>query len=147
MASNVTISIGELKAQAIKLMGINNAMDIEGVEIDSYKTDPTYGTYIYAMNGAINRCLSRMYMVGAIGQEPARVLNTSSETSDLVEYAPDITVTLANLIPLYIVGDVFALDEPSVAQNRRNEFEQALEDYVNKRMQNTGEIELVYACE
>lgn len=139
----IGITIGELKAQALLLMGVNNARGISGGDINALKDDPTYGTYIYAMNGAINRCLSRMYMVGAIGQEPARVLNTSSETSDLAEYAPDITVTLANLIPLYIVGDVFALDEPSVAQNKRNEFEDALASISDK----SGQVELVYECE
>ena len=157
MASNVTITIGDLKAQAIKLMGINNAMDITGDEVSGYKNDPTYGTYLHSMNGAINRCLGRMYVVGALEEEPKQVYPIATpiqgggviteDSQGIAWYAEGITFTLANLIPLYIVGDVFALDEPSVAQNRRNEFEQALEDYVNKRMQNTGEIELVYACE
>lgn len=144
------ITIGELKAQALMLMGINNALNISSGDIEGLKDDPTYGTYIHGMNGAINRCLSRMYTVGALEQEPALVTNLANETDTIVAFAPDITKTLANLIPLYIVGDVFALDEPSVAQNMRNEFEQALNDYVIKRLNNnvnSSEIQIVYECD
>ena len=136
------ITIGELKAQALLLMGVNNARGISGGEIDALKDDPTYGTYIFGMNGAINRCLSRMYMVGALSEPPIQVENGADETSDVTEYAKDITLPLANLIPLYIVGDVFALDEPSVAQNRRNEFEDSLAS-----ISSSGEVTLVYECE
>lgn len=141
MAVNVTI--GELKAQALMLMGINNALKISSGDIDGLKDDPTYGTYVNGMNGAINRCLSRMYMVDALTEEPT-MLTRDSDESDLVsEYAKDITPSLANLIPLYIVGDIFALDEPSVAQNKRNEFEDALA--CNGK--NSGSVEIVYECE
>jgi hypothetical protein len=146
----VNITIGALKAEALKMMGINNALDISGEEIKVLKDDPTYGTYIYGMNGAINRCLGRMYTVGALDTQPTQVTNNANETDDIALFATDITLTLASLIPLYIVGDVFALDEPSVAQNRRNEFEQALDDYVIKGKPfsaNTGGVELVYECE
>ena len=147
MALNITL--GALKAEALKMMGINNAMNISEGDIFSLKNDPTYGTYIYAMTGAINRCLGRMYTVGALEKEPTQTRTNTSETDDISIYAEDITLTLANLIPLYIVGDVFALDEPSVAQNKRNEFEQALDEYVVKKAYNanTSEMELVYTCE
>ena len=135
------ITIGELKAQALLLMGVNNARGVSGGDINALKYDPTYGTYIFGMNGAINRCLSRMYMVGALNEQPIQVDNGADEMSDVTEYAPDITLPLANLIPLYIVGDVFALDEPSVAQNKRNEFEDSLAS-----LSNSGEITLVYEC-
>ena len=132
------------------MMGVNNAMNISEGDIDSLKNDPTYGTYIYAMTGAINRCLGRMYTVGALGKEPTQTRINTNELNDISLLAEDITLTLANLIPLYIVGDVFALDEPSVAQNKRNEFEQALDEYVVKKAYNnanTSEMELVYTCE
>jgi hypothetical protein len=72
------------------------------------------------------------------------MLTNDSDESDLISvYAEDVTPSLANLIPLYIVGDIFALDEPSVAQNKRNEFEDALASYGK----NSGNVELVYVCE
>lgn len=141
MAVNVTI--GELKAQALMLMGINNALKISSGDIDGLKDDPTYGTYVNGMNGAINRCLSRMYMVDALTVEPTMLTNDSDEGDLISVYAEDVTPSLANLIPLYIVGDIFALDEPSVAQNKRNEFEDALASYGK----NSGNVELVYVCE
>ena len=137
------ITIGELKAQALMLMGINNALNISSGDIEGLKDDPTYGTYIYAMNGAINRCLGRMYTLGVLEEEPKMLTESSLESDTISVYAEDITSTLTNLIPLYIVGDVFALDEPSLAQNKRNEFEQALE----QNSKNTGEIQLVYECD
>lgn len=141
MAVNVTI--GELKAQALMLMGINNALKISSGDIDGLKDDPTYGTYVNGMNGAINRCLSRMYMVDALAEEPTMLTNDSDESDLISKYAEDVTPSLVNLIPLYIVGDIFALDEPSVAQNKRNEFEDALASYGK----NSGNVELVYVCE
>jgi hypothetical protein len=146
----INITIGALKAEALKMMGVNNALNISELDIDSLKNDPTYGTYIYAMTGAINRCLGRMYTAGALEIEPTQAETNTGELKDISSLAEDITRTLANLIPLYIVGDVFALDEPSVAQNKRNEFEQALDEYVLKKAYNnanTSEIELVYKCE
>lgn len=137
------ITIGELKAQALMLMGINNALNISSGDIEGLKDDPTYGTYIYAMNGAINRCLGRMYTLGVLEEEPKMLTESSLESDTISVYAEDITSTLTNLIPLYIVGDVFALDEPSLAQNKRNEFEQALE----QNSKNTCEIQLVYECD
>lgn len=141
--TELNLTIGELKAQALMLMGINNALNISSGDIDGLKDDPTYGTYVNGMNGAINRCLSRMYMVDALAKEPKILTNGSDEGDSISVYAKDITASLANLIPLYIVGDVFALDEPSLAQNKRNEFEQALA----YNCKNTGEIQLVYECE
>lgn len=154
----INITIGELKAQALKLMGINNALDISEGDIADLQNDPTYGTYLFGMNGAINRCLGRMYVLGALQVETTRIapkawtegeVSKTENNEDISIYAKDINPTLAELIPLYIVSDVFALDEPSVAQNRRNEFEQALEDYVAKSRNTnveTSEVELVYEC-
>ena len=141
--TELNLTIGELKAQALMLMGINNAFNISSGDIEGLKDNPTYGAYIYGMNGAINRCLGRMYMVGALSDEPEFLTEDAEESHSISVYAKNITAPLASLIPLYIVSDVFALDEPSFAQNKRNEFEQALA-YNSK---NTGEIQLVYECE
>jgi hypothetical protein len=137
--------LGEIKAQALMLMGVNNSLNISAGDIDGYKEDPSYGTYINAMNGSINRCLKRLYIVGAVGEEPKSVKNEDAESTKMTEFANDITDTLAELIPLYVVGDVFAMEEPSVAENRRNEFEMLLEEYVNKRtFPAQDKVEIIY---
>lgn len=127
------MKIGEIKAQALMLMGVNNSLNITWAEIDSYKEDPTYATYIYAMGGAISRCLKRLYTAGALNEQPTSILSSEDETQEITAFAPDITDTLADMIPLYVVGDVYAVEEPSVAQNKRNEFEALLEEYLNRR--------------
>lgn len=137
--------LGEIKAQALMLMGVNNSLNISAGDIVTYKDDPSYGTYINAMNGSINRCLKRLYIVGALGKEPTSVTNSDEETTKMTEYASDITDTLAELIPLYVVGDVFAMEESSAAENRRNEFEALLEEYMNKRaFPAQDKVEIIY---
>ena len=127
------MKIGEIKAEALMIMGINNNANISWTDIESYKEDPTYNTYVHAMVGAINRCLLRFYIVGAIEAKPLSVSTETGEITEITEFSEDVDDILANMIPLYVVGDVFALDEPSVAQNKRNEFEELLAEYIIKR--------------
>lgn len=127
------MKLGEIKAQALMLMGVNNSLNISWGDIDTYKDDPSYATYIHAMNGAINRCMSRMYIAGALSLEPLNIEQDSDEATEMTAFAKDMTNTLADMMPLYVVGDVFAMEEPSVAQNMRNEFEALLEEYLKKR--------------
>ena len=139
------MKLGEIKAQALMLMGVNNSLNITWSDIDSYKDDPSYSTYIHAMNGAINRCLKRLYVVDVLELEPLSVQSGSAESTEMTEFASDITETLSNMIPLYVVGDVFAMEEPSVAETKRNEFEALLEDYLNKRaFPAQDNVEIVY---
>lgn len=134
------MKLGEIKAQAMMLMGIGGGVPISYGDIDGYKQDPSYAPYIHAMNGAVNRCLSRLYVVGAIQEEHSPVDVGTDEG-----YEMSVPERLAQLIPLYVVGDVFALEEPSVAQNKRNEFESSLEDYMNKcAFQKQNAVEIVY---
>jgi hypothetical protein len=85
------------------------------------------------MNGAINRCMKRMYIAGALSVEPLNIEQDSDEATEMTAFAEDMTNTLADMIPLYVVGDVFAMEEASMAQSMRNEFESLLEEYLNKR--------------
>lgn len=139
------MKIGEIKAEALMLMGINNNANISWTDIEGYKEDPTYNTYVHAMVGAINRCLLRFYIVGAIEAKPLSVSAETGEITEITEFSEDVDDILANMIPLYVVGDVFALDEPSVAQNKRNEFEELLAEYIIKRAYpRQDQVDIVY---
>lgn len=135
--------LGEIKAQALMLMGIGGSVNITYLDIDAYKNDPSYAPYIHAMNGSINRCFTRLYTVGAVDEE---IKPLSVDNMNVEEYMEvDIPESLAQLVPLYVVGDVFAMEEPNVAQNKRNEFEESLEEYLNKRtFPQNGEVEIIY---
>lgn len=127
------MKIGEIKAEALMLMGVNSNGTISWTDVVSYKDDPTYSTYVSAMVGAINRCLSRFYVVGAIDTKPLQVSVETDESTEITALVEGIDNILANMIPLYVVGDVFALDEASLAQAKRNEFEESLAEYMLKR--------------
>ena len=139
------MKIGEIKAEALMLMGVNSNANIAWTDIDGYKEDPTYSTYVHSMVGAINRCLTRFYIVGAIETKPLQVTAETEEYTEITAFAESVDDILANMIPLYVVGDVFALDEPSVAQNKRNEFEELLAEYMLKRAYPDQEqVDIVY---
>lgn len=139
------MKIGEIKAEALMLMGVNSNTNISWTDIEGYKDEPSYSSYIYAMVGAINRCLSRFYIVGAIDVKPLPIDANTEEYAEITAFAEGVDDVLANMIPLYVVGDVFALDEPSVAQNKRSEFEGMLEEYMGKRAYTTQDkVDIIY---
>lgn len=139
------MKIGEIKAEALMIMGINNGSNISWGDVSGLAKNPTYSTYIFAMCGAINRCLKRLYTAGALNVPPTNISSSESESKEIEAFAQGITATLADMIPLYVVGDVFALDEPDVAQNKRNEFEALLEEYLNKKaFDEQPEIDVMY---
>ena len=126
--------LGEIKAEALTLMGINT-LNASYPDIDNLKSHPTYSGYLYAMVGAINRALDRFVTVGAI-DDGERITHKTSETNEL-----GIDDALARIIPYYIVGEVFAIDEPNVSANCRSMFEQLLEEYVGANRQGSVVVE------
>ena len=134
------MKVGEIKAEALMLMGVNTNENISYTDIESYKDDPNYATYLYAMVGAINRCLTKLYISGAV-EEP--IQHIAVDTPEDTEIA--VNDIVASLIPLYVVGDVYATDEPSIAASKRNEFEQVLEQYVqSKAYTQSTAVEVIY---
>lgn len=134
------MKLGDIKAQALMLMGVGGGTEITWADLKTYKQDPAYAPYIHAMNASINRCFSRMSTAGAFSGKMFLTDDFTDET--------DVGVHdyLAVLIPLYIVGDVFAMEEPSVAQNKRNEFEEALQAYMDNEFAKSGSgaVEIAY---
>lgn len=135
------MKLGDIKAEALKIIGVNQQMDITYLDIPTLKTDPTYATYLFSMNGAINRALDRFFVTGAMNSSTS----IGSETMEDTEMS-DIGVNdvLARMIPLYVVGDVFATEEPSFAAEKRNEFESALEEYLYAQRFQQEQVEIVH---
>ena len=126
--------LGDIKAEALTLMGINT-LNAAYPDIDALKDNPTYSGFLYSMVGAINRALDRFVIVGAIEQAPV-IDHKTLETEDI-----GVDSALARIIPYYIVGELYALDEPNIAANCRNIFEQSLEEYVGAIRQGSVEVE------
>ena len=138
------MKLGEVKAEALKLMGLNNELNIEYLDIGALKNDPTYATYLNNMVGAINRAFDRLYILGAI-EEAVEIAHDTPEYLDLEEKG--INGILARMLPMYIVSELFALEEPDFAANQRNQFETAVEEYMGAPRFQQAYVDLVYGVE
>ena len=118
-------------------------LDISGADISLYKQNPAYASYIYAMTGAINRAFDRLYILGAVDEEIEPITGDTDESLDLHE-GRGVSNVLLRLIPLYVVGDVYAMDEPDVAANMRNQFEANVEEYLKIQSRQQQGVEVVY---
>ena len=126
------MTLGKIKAEALRIMVANAELDVSELDIASYKQNPAYASYIFAMTGAINRAFDRLYILGAVDKEILPVSVYTSETADL-SATRDVPNILLRLIPLFVVGDVYATDEPNMAASCRNQFEANVEEYVKMR--------------
>lgn len=135
--------LGEVKAEALRIMNVNPNMQISYLDIDGLKNDPTYVGYLSAMPGAINRAFDRFFAQGVLKEEVQGVDVNTKETVDLKE-TYGISEALCRMIPLFVVGDVFAMDEPSVAAANRNLFEMSLEEYKNGQRNQQTQVETIY---
>lgn len=137
------MTVGGIKAEALKLMVANETLDITDIDITVYKQNPAYASYIYAMTGAINRAFDRLYILGAVEEEILPITVYTPETTDLIE-TRKVSGILLRLIPLFVVGDVYAMDEPAVAANMRNQFEVSVEEYLKIQQRQQQSVDVVY---
>jgi hypothetical protein len=138
------MTLGEIKAEALKIMVANAELDITGLDITAYKNNPAYASYVYAMTGAINRAFDRLYIMGALKEEVFVTVYTP-ETTDL-HIEKGVPNILLRMIPLFVVGDIYATDEPNMAASCRNQFEENVEEYLKMQNQQQEIVEVVYGA-
>ena len=141
------MTVGEIKAEALKIMVANDELNIDGLSLTAYKNDPAYSSYIYAMTGAINRAFDRLFILGAIDEKAIEypVTVSTPESTDLHE-TRGVSNVLLRMIPLFVVGDVYATDEPDMAANMRNQFEANVEEYLKMQSRQQESVEVVYGA-
>lgn len=61
------MKLGDIKAEALRLMFVNFSTNISAVNITQLLNDETYASYLVNMNGSINRGLERVAGVGKLG--------------------------------------------------------------------------------
>jgi hypothetical protein len=138
------MTLGEIKAEALKIMVANAEFDVNELDIGMYKQNPAYASYIYAMTGAVNRAFDRLYILGAVDEEILPVSVYTEETADL-NATRGVPNVLLRMIPLFVVGDVYATDEPNMAASCRNQFEANVEEYVKRfRYTSQDSVEVAY---
>lgn len=138
------MTLGEIKAEALKIMVANAEFDVNELDIGMYKQNPAYSSYIYAMTGAVNRAFDRLYILGAVDEEILPVSVYTEETADL-NATRGVPNVLLRMIPLFVVGDIYATDEPNMAASCRNQFEANVEEYVKRfRYTSQDSVEVAY---
>jgi hypothetical protein len=138
------MTLGEIKAEALKIMVANAEFDVNELDIGMYKQNPAYASYIYAMTGAVNRAFDRLYILGAVDEEILPVSVYTEETADL-NATRGVPNVLLRMIPLFVVGDVYATDDPNMAASCRNQFEANVEEYVKRfRYTSQDSVEVAY---
>lgn len=129
------MTINEIKIEALKLMFTNYSEDIDNV--DMLYNDDNYSAYIMSMNGAINRALARLWAKRIIRNSfvplpTSFAVDNTQELEDAIT-PPDkervhIPIDVQLLIPYYIKADLYEEDEPALAAQARNIFEQSIDD-------------------
>jgi hypothetical protein len=137
--------LGEIKAEALKLMQVNQSQNISYLDIASLKNDSSVSAFIYAMPGAINRAFDRLYVLEAIEENINPVTNETPDTYDLIETGvPNI---LLRMIPFFVVGEIYSADEPSLASSCRNQFEASVEEFMRMQRRQQTQVEIVYGVD
>lgn len=71
-----------------------------------------------------------------------QIAQISYDSDDTLEF--DAPNDIANIIPLFIKGDLFEEDEPQLATKARNEFEQSLVSLMREPVSNQTQVETTY---
>ncbi len=85
------MKLGEIKAEAINLMGLITDTSVDWTNIDTLYNDDTVASYLYAMNGSINRALMRLYEAGLLGESSKTIFSADIDgdgydTSKIEDY-------------------------------------------------------------
>ncbi len=134
--------LGDIKAEALKIMGLPGAMNVSYLDVGPLKNDPTYALYLYAMPGAINRAIDRFVVKEVIVRPKEYVTINTPETKDFNELGIDDM--LCRMLPYFIVGEIYSNDEPVIAANNRNTFEGLLEEYAEHIRERQEQVEVIY---
>lgn len=132
--------VGDIKAEALKMTGVNGGMNITYLDINGLQNDETYAAYLILMDGAINRAVDRFVSRGVLKAEEAVYVDGTTQPADEMAI-PD---NLARIIPYYVKGEVMANDEPDSAAYAMSMFESLLETIAENL---SPAAEAVYRCE
>ena len=126
------MTLGEIKVEALRCMGVNLAEDIRAELMEELITDENYKSYLVNMVGPINRCLSLFERRGLWVPERkegavSRITMATGDDFDLGTMGvPD---ALAELIPLFIKSELFATDDEGLAAAALSQFERAVREF------------------
>lgn len=125
------MTLGEIKVEALRCMGVNLAEDIRAELMEELITDENYKSYLVNMVGPINRCLSLyerrgLWVPDGKNGVPSRITEATGDDLDMSTLG--ITDTLAELIPLFIKSELFASDDKDLAAAALSQFERAVRE-------------------
>ena len=134
------MKVGDIKAEALKMTGVNGGMNITYLDINGLMNDETYAAYLINMDSAMNRAMDRFVSRGVLKADEAQYVDATTPP------ATELTISdnLARIMPYYVKGEVFANDEPDSAAYAMTTFESLLETIAANINPTT---EAVYRCE
>lgn len=124
------MTLGEVKIEALRVMGVNLSEDLSEYNIDELLATDKYRSYLVNMEGAINRCFSILFRRGLI-QKRVRVSECGKDGIELSELG--ISDDLAELIPLYIKSELFVTDDYNLAMQALARFEALLAEVMSEK--------------
>ena len=122
------MTLGEIKVEALRCMGVNLSEDIRAEHMEELLADENYKSYLVNMVGPINRCLSLferrgLWVPDKKGGVPSRITMATRDDFDMSVLG--ITDALADLIPLFIKSELFQQDDKELSATALSQFERA----------------------
>ena len=119
------MKIGEIKIQALVLIFPSADLEYEEESINeavfALKQSPSYGSYISASVGSINRALA--VIESRLGIAPLDKITHLTPNDTVL----DLQESIAQIIPYFIKGDLLLSESPSEAEQAFKLFEELLD--------------------
>lgn len=123
------MTLGEIKVEALRCMGVNLSEDIRAEHMEELLADENYKSYLVNMVGPINRCLSLFERRGLVprdreGEGLGRITPATGDDFDMSTLG--VTDAQGGLIPLFIKSELFVQDDKELAAAALTQFERAV---------------------
>ena len=126
------MTLGEVKAETLRLIGVNTSEDIRAEMLGEYLGDEKYRLYLVNMVGPINRGLSLLRRRGACARpegHDGRIGHETPGTLDMMELG--VGDELAEILPFYIQSELVRVEDPDAAAMALSAFERAFNEIVS----------------
>ena len=97
------MKIGDIKIEALKIMGINRGFDISISDLAEVVSDANYGDYIVNMQGAINRAIDRIVNACVLPVKSREIY-----AHELIQGTNNIRFDTAKIDDLYLIDRIIS---------------------------------------
>lgn len=130
------MTLGEVKAEVLRLIGANTSEDIRAENLEEYLGDEKYRLYLVNMVGPINRALSLLRRRGAIStpkEGDGRIGHETPGALDMMELG--VGDDFSEILPFYVQSELLRSEDPEAAAMALSAFERAFAEIVSQKGQ------------